>query len=199
MCSFRVGGCGNDAENEMKPLAPRRAGTNGAAARPKVVRWVPVIADDTLVEKALSVDHIKAIMPWLDEAAGALGLSVEARSTPLKHDRGFWINLNRRRYAVPLPGFRRTRVMSEVKDIRTIKASPASLDLHLPCRRDRRGDMLPVVPTQLTAVATLKDRNRSPSATSTHAHFETQNGPTKQAGYRFHAAGASVLTIMSRR
>lgn len=69
-------------------------------------RPVHIVANDTLVESPLVVQHIVESIKEIDEAAQAFGLPVVTKITRPAPDQSFWVNLIGRGYPSPNRSFR---------------------------------------------------------------------------------------------
>jgi DNA sulfur modification protein DndC len=69
-------------------------------------RAIHIVANDTLVESPLVVQHIVESIAEIDGAAGAFGLPVTTRITRPAPDQSFWVNLIGRGYPSPNRSFR---------------------------------------------------------------------------------------------
>lgn len=70
------------------------------------MRKVHIVANDTLVESPLVVQHITESMDEIGSAAEAFGLPVITRITRPRPDQSFWVNLIGRGYPSPNRSFR---------------------------------------------------------------------------------------------
>ena len=78
-----------------------------AAAEPeKRSRQVYVVANDTLVESPLVIDHLKKSVAVIREAANRAGLPISAQITKPYIDQTFWVNVIGRGYIPPTRNFR---------------------------------------------------------------------------------------------
>ena len=78
-----------------------------AAAEPeKRSRQVYVVANDTLVESPLVIDHLKKSVAVIREAANRMELPITARITKPYIDQTFWVNVIGRGYIPPTRNFR---------------------------------------------------------------------------------------------
>lgn len=69
-------------------------------------RSVHIVANDTLVESPLVVQHIIESLSEIDEAASAFGLPIVTKITKPTVDQSFWVNLIGRGYPSPNRSFR---------------------------------------------------------------------------------------------
>ena len=69
-------------------------------------RPIHIVANDTLVESPLVVQHIKDSVREIGNAAAAFGLPVVTRITTPAPDQSFWVNLIGRGYPSPNRSFR---------------------------------------------------------------------------------------------
>jgi DNA sulfur modification protein DndC len=69
-------------------------------------RSVHIVANDTLVESPLVVQHIIESIAEIEEVAQAFGLPVVTRITQPAPDQSFWVNLIGRGYPSPNRSFR---------------------------------------------------------------------------------------------
>ena len=69
-------------------------------------RRVYVVANDTLVESPLVIDHLKKSVSVIREAANRMGLPITARITKPYVDQTFWVNVIGRGYIPPTRNFR---------------------------------------------------------------------------------------------
>jgi len=69
-------------------------------------RSVHIVANDTLVESPLVVQHIIESIAEIEEVAQAFGLPVVTRITRPAPDQSFWVNLIGRGYPSPNRSFR---------------------------------------------------------------------------------------------
>ena len=69
-------------------------------------RRVYVVANDTLVESPLVIDHIKKSVSVIREAANRMDLPITARITKPYIDQTFWVNVIGRGYIPPTRNFR---------------------------------------------------------------------------------------------
>lgn len=69
-------------------------------------RNVHIVANDTLVESPLVVQHIVESLSEIDEAASAFGLPIATKITKPTVDQSFWVNLIGRGYPSPNRSFR---------------------------------------------------------------------------------------------
>ena len=77
-----------------------------AAEPEKRDRHVYVVANDTLVESPLVIDHLKKSVAVIREAANRMELPISARITKPYIDQTFWVNVIGRGYIPPTRNFR---------------------------------------------------------------------------------------------
>ncbi|QGY03252.1 DNA phosphorothioation system sulfurtransferase DndC [Methylobacterium mesophilicum SR1.6/6] len=107
--------------------------------RSQRTRDVHIVANDTLVESPLVVNHLREVTSDIREAAEAFGLPVTVTITSPEPDKSFWVNLIGRGYPPPNRTFRwctdRMKIQPTSKYIRERASATGQVILLLGVRR----------------------------------------------------------------
>lgn len=102
-------------------------------------RQVHIVANDTLVESPLVVDHINETIDEIKNAANAFDVPVATKITQPESDQSFWVNLIGRGYPSPNRSFRwctdRMKIRPTTRYIKSLADSTEKVILLLGVRR----------------------------------------------------------------